>query len=367
MSTDAEQGPARDEQIVRYLLGELSEEERSRLEGLYFADPDLLERLVAAKEVLIDDYVGGRLSGRRLELFESHFLASPERRRRVETAKAVRAHVLSSAGAAGRATAGAAAPDVRRGATLRKPPRAWRRAPAPALRYSLAALAVATLLGLAVWFASRPGGVRRAAPPEDRVARQTEARPAPPNGAHGASAPEGATGAAPTQDADQGERASAEAGGGSAAGAARRAPDAPRHGAAGPVPAPARAAAVAALALTSVHTRGAGRPNTLFIPRGAGRVSLRLLFGESRHTRYDARVQTVEGAEVGAARGLRPRKTARAQSVSLSLPAALFTRNDYIITLSGVTAEGGLEKVGEYYLQVRRDAPPAEPARRARP
>lgn len=356
MSTDPEHESARDEQFVRYLLGELPEEERSRLEGLYFADPELFDRLVAAKEGLIDDYVRGKLDGPRLERFESHFLASPERRRRVETARAVRAHVISTAGAARREEAvGVHTLPGRADANRRKPLSAWWGALSPALRYALAAALVAALL-VGVWLAAGRKGERPVEVPVERAGTQTGKEPAAPPASD-----------APPQDADKGARPASETDAGTAANTARQAPNHQRRAGEGSTVTPARPSAVAALTLTPVHTRGAGRPNTLLIPDGAARVSLRLLFGESRHGRYDAIVQTVEGAEVGSARGLKPGKAAGGLGVHLSLPAALFTKKDYIITLTGLTPEGRPEKVNEYFLQVRRGEPQAQPARRTQP
>lgn len=359
MNEDPEQGSARDEQLVRYLLGELPEEEQSRLEELYFADPELYERLVAAKEELIDDYVRGRLAGRMLARFEGHFLASPERRRRVETARAVRAQALSMEGAAPRAeTVGVAGPGGLGAATRRNSLFAWWGARPTALRYTVAAVLVAALL-CGAWLALLPRRERRGAVPEERAGMQTDERPAEPAASR--------EGGASTRDSEGGALAGAKADAGPAANTAGPTANLQRRGAEGSGAAPRRPAAVAALTLTPVHTRGAGRPNTLFISDGAARVSLRLLFGESRHGRYEALVQTVEGAEVAAARGLESRETAGGQSVQLSLSPALFTRSDYIITLSGLTAEGRPEKVNEYFLQVRRDEPHARPARRTRP
>ena len=88
----------KDEQLlVRYLLGELSEEEQSQLEERYFADDDFYSELRATERDLIDDYVRGRLSGRRREQFESRFMASPERRQKVELARSFQGYLAEAA------------------------------------------------------------------------------------------------------------------------------------------------------------------------------------------------------------------------------------------------------------------------------
>jgi hypothetical protein len=69
----------------RYLLGELSEDERVAIERAYFADQRAGDAIAAEEDALIDDYVSGRLSARDRERFEGHYLASPVHRQRVAT------------------------------------------------------------------------------------------------------------------------------------------------------------------------------------------------------------------------------------------------------------------------------------------
>lgn len=50
------------EELTRYLLGELSEAEQTELEVRYFADPQLFAELCAWRSNLFDEYVCGGLS-----------------------------------------------------------------------------------------------------------------------------------------------------------------------------------------------------------------------------------------------------------------------------------------------------------------
>ena len=75
--------------MVRYMLGQVSAQERDELEEQYFADNDLFEDLVAEENNLIDAYVRGQLSRTDRILFESRFLATPERRERVAFAESL--------------------------------------------------------------------------------------------------------------------------------------------------------------------------------------------------------------------------------------------------------------------------------------
>ena len=70
-----------DDLMTRYLLGDISDEERVRLEEHYFVDDGVFEQLSAFEDELIDDYVRGELAEPRRKQFELYFLNSAERRR----------------------------------------------------------------------------------------------------------------------------------------------------------------------------------------------------------------------------------------------------------------------------------------------
>ena len=75
--------------ILRYILGQVSPEERADFEERYFADSDLFEELLAAENDLIDSYARGELSGPDRFRFESRYLATPELRKRVQFSKSL--------------------------------------------------------------------------------------------------------------------------------------------------------------------------------------------------------------------------------------------------------------------------------------
>lgn len=80
------------DRMVRYLLGSLSEEETERVEELSFVDDEFAVQLSAVENDLVDNYVRGRLSGEKLERFDSYYLASPKRRIKVENARILNAY-----------------------------------------------------------------------------------------------------------------------------------------------------------------------------------------------------------------------------------------------------------------------------------
>lgn len=76
------------ETMTAYLLGALPEAEAEQLDELSFTDDDFADELAAAEKDLVDAYVHGELPDATLEKFKSYYLASPLRRKKVEFAQA---------------------------------------------------------------------------------------------------------------------------------------------------------------------------------------------------------------------------------------------------------------------------------------
>ncbi len=86
-----------DQQMVRYLLRLLPDDEADRFDELSIADEETAWKLRMAENDLVDAYVSGALTGTTLERFESHFLASARRRDKVRFARSLRAASSSRA------------------------------------------------------------------------------------------------------------------------------------------------------------------------------------------------------------------------------------------------------------------------------
>jgi len=65
----------------------LSAEDQARFEEAYLSDGSLFEQVQALEEELIENYVKGDLSGRERRRFERHYLASDQRRAKIEFAR----------------------------------------------------------------------------------------------------------------------------------------------------------------------------------------------------------------------------------------------------------------------------------------
>ncbi|HTC94730.1 MAG TPA: hypothetical protein VK699_14915 [Terriglobales bacterium] len=73
--------------ITRYLLGDVSEEERAWVEARMISDEGFIDECFQAEDKVIDDYVAGHLAARERGLFETNFLRSPRRQAKLQTAK----------------------------------------------------------------------------------------------------------------------------------------------------------------------------------------------------------------------------------------------------------------------------------------
>ncbi len=68
-----------EQQMVRYLLGELSIKDKLEMEMEYFIDPEIFDLLQAVEQDLIEGYVNGKLSPSGRVRFERNYLTTPAR------------------------------------------------------------------------------------------------------------------------------------------------------------------------------------------------------------------------------------------------------------------------------------------------
>ena len=65
-----------DEMLIKYLLGDLPEEERIQIEEKYFLDDDFFQQLLLVEDELVDSYVKNELTPSQMKLFKDNFLAT---------------------------------------------------------------------------------------------------------------------------------------------------------------------------------------------------------------------------------------------------------------------------------------------------
>src|SRR5215475_445410 len=147
--------------IVRYLLGRLTEDEQTDFEEQLLESEALFEALEEAESELIDEYVGDALLADDRRRFELYFLTQPERRARVEFARALR-EAAAEHGREKRSWAAEAVPDTS----------AWRRRWVASLmpRPRFAALAACCLIA----FFAIAGGLILALKDNTRLRQQLQ-------------------------------------------------------------------------------------------------------------------------------------------------------------------------------------------------
>ena len=316
----------------RYLLGELSEQEQTQLEEEYFANDALFERFLAVKDDLIDAYARGELAADKRRRFEKHFLASRPRQERVEEAKgfirAVSAHPTVAAQDHDVVTAPTQNmwwQQLLSFTTLR--PLVWRGA--------LVAILVIAVGGS--WVLVRrfqDQRFQREQPQNQEAAdrrREEERKAAMTSSVAGVELTRKPT-VTPSPDST------------------------PHPKSANKQPLLPMPAQVASLFLTPFSPRDATASNSLLLHPQTRTVRLQLAFTGDEYRRYDAVLRTLDGKQVFSRRGLRVTPGTTGRSVTIALQPAMFDRQDYIITLHGLTADDKLEAIGDYYFRVERTA-----------
>lgn len=308
-----EDGSFEEAVVVRYLLGDLPEDAQVEMEDRAFSDPEYMRVIEAVEADLIDAYVRGRLRAPELRQFESRFLASPERRRKVEFARAW-ARVADESKPVPAGAAPARTLDTRRswleelGQLLRSP--------RPAFQFATGALAV-LLIGVVSWQVVQSNRLR------GRVG-QLEAE----------------QGSLQQREQDLQKAVDAEH---------ARAEDLSAQLQRGSL------AGITSLTLLPGMLRGETAPPQLVIPRSAqiARVEIQLE-PRDRYPLFRAELRTKRGEEILTRNNLREQRLSAGRGVVLEIPASALNAGDYELALKGVTAGRQLDDIGYYRFSVQR-------------
>ncbi|HEY7388339.1 MAG TPA: hypothetical protein VH640_07505 [Bryobacteraceae bacterium] len=285
--------------MIKYLLGELTEEEQVEVEDRAFADADYLGALEAAESELIDAYVRGQLSPAERQEFERRFLTSPGRRSKVEFARAL-ARVASESRVAPRPFAWQALLDLMRG---------W----SPGLRLATAAATVIVLVA-GSWLVVQNTAMRSRITTLETQRHDLETRE------------QGLRRDLAMQSQKQASRAAPA------------------------VPAPV----VASLVFVAGLTRAVARVGHLVLDPHAQIAHLEIQLDQrDEYPRFRAELRT-RGEEVLTRAGLSKRQTNAGSSVSFDVPASALATGQYELALKGVTDNQSVQDVGYYYFVVER-------------
>lgn len=302
--------------LVRYLIGDCSDHERTRVEERFFADTDTFDRMCELEEELADRYVRGELGADERGQFERAYSAPPRRDRLILNLALGR--ILAS-------TPASSAP----AASIRTA--SWRRwlvlEPAAA-RWTLAAASVLLLVGVLVQF--RQSDRLRTSLDQSRQdaaalrARLDEAeRTAEDSGRQIASLNE--------------QVAQGRSGGGSTGPQAIASP------------------VIATFVLTPGLTRGPRGPARVEVPPAATAIRFQLnLYFDGGYSSLRAALLTAAGDSVWTQDNLRAQKTADGSVVMVTIPAATLDNRQYELLLQGVLKDNSVEDAATYHFTVDR-------------
>ena len=324
-----------DELIVRYLLGDLPEGKQSEIEDRAFQDEQYLQDILAAESDLIDEYVRGELPDSARRQFESRFLASAERRRKVEFARAL-ATVTPEFAVMEKSIRPASAPSpVNWPSTLA----VFLRRLNPAAKFSLAAAALLIVI-CGLWLVAESLRLRSQLA---ELRREQQSREREQQALRQQIADEQAR----REDLSaqlQREREQRERSQEMASELQRELEASATH--------PAQPA-IASLSLWPGISRSDGARPKLALPQGARRVRIQIgVEPEDEYQSFRAELRAPGGQPIWTQDSLSARRVRAGRAVILNLPASILKAGGYELVLKGVTGKGTTEDVSYHYFDV---------------
>jgi len=301
--------------LVRYLLGDLPEEDLERLAEEYFVRDEAWEALGAIESDLIDAYICGDLSPELQQKFTANFMNSPRRRERVEFAKTLMNSAVREQAGAGRIE-GRKEEKWRAGPP---PARPWfQRAPT---RFAVAAVAL-VMASMIVAVAVQNGRLR------NELQRMQYAQ---------------------TELQHQVDIARQQA--------ANRGTD--THGAKLETPLSQLLSheipTISIMLSPGVLRNSKNQSPKLPLTGVRSSIVLLLDLDQDQYAGYDAVVKTAGGKPIKRIKGLKSQRVQDNQkAVALSMPAQLLKRDDYVVTLFGRRTNGQVEPIHSYAFSVSR-------------
>ena len=307
--------------IRRYLLGDLPDQERDKIEDLLMADSDAYQELLNAEDDLIDDYVFNVLPEADRKKFTQRFLTVPELRQNVSRTTALRKHALQTR------------PEVVAEKPVVPPVSLFDRLRnyfmQPALATSFAVLVAA--LALNGWLLRQNSQLRARLEGKYQLGASTEELAKKLAQADRSNAELLAK--VEQQEKDLVALKEQQL--------AQQQADGLKSGR-GPLK-------TFVLALTSGAVRDSGEWKKFSRDPAIGQVSFELDVAPDDYKRYQADLQTVEGQHKVSKKNL---TLTRGNLVTFTVPATILDRGDYDIVLRGVNSSGGLTEIAHYYFRV---------------
>lgn len=319
--------------IARYLLGELPEEQQVEIEDRAFQDKEYLASITAVENDLIDEYVRNEMPDKVRRQFEQRFLASAERRKRVEFAKAL-THVTSEYAFKENSTVAPAS------ISWRNSLEAFFRSLNPVGKLAMAAVVLLVLVGGAWLFTEtlRLRGQLTTLQAENQ-SRQRERQTLEQQMELERRRNEELT-ARLNQEKQQREQSDESLRQLTENANANTPPSRP---------------VFALLTLLPGISRGGGDKPSLVLAPDARLVRLQIgIDPEEQYKTFAVDLRSVAGRHVWTRENLIARNRRGARSIGLTLPATALKPGEYELKLTGTTEGGATEDVGFYYFDVRK-------------
>ena len=314
--------------ITRYLLGDLPEAQQVEIEDRAFADKEYLALVTAVENDLIDEYVRRELSETDRRKFESRFLASAERRKRVEFAKALARVPVA----------------VERTVVSQPAQWTWRDSLYaffvglnPALKFAVVGVALFFAMG-GVWLLGETMRLRNQLTQlqAQNQARQNELQ----QQAEAEHRRNEELVAQLTQEKQQREQSDESL---------RQLSET------GDETTPAPRPVIASLLLLPGLSRGGSEKSSLKLADDTRVVRLQIgIDADEPYKTFAVDLRTSAGRQVWTRENLSARSRGRARAVTLTLPATVLKSGQYELKLSGINESGASEDVGFYYFDVKK-------------
>lgn len=316
-----------EELMTQYLLGRLSEEERAQVEQEFFANNEYFEELLSVEDALIDRYLLGDLSSDDREAFEGFLRSSPHQWQELGLARDLIDTVSKKSSSKKK---GALLPDLN--SQTRPPLSLLARLQTRAQPLSTIALFVVLTLGLSLlaWnLYLLPRKMQAEAELEEakRINLEMEQRN--------------------IEEKERSEKIAKEL-------EEEKAKNKQAEQLIAQLQNPAQDVIVRIKLLPDAMSRSAGSLKVVNIKPDVDKVQLLLDFkANADYKQYSASIKSFEGNEVWRS-NLLDSKQLRRGSLVLMVPASVFSKNDYTVTLSGMSEERGAVEIADYSFRVDR-------------
>jgi hypothetical protein len=322
-----------DEMLIRlYLLGELTDRQRERVEQQLMTDSQYFSLFLKTEESLIDEYVKGELSTDEREPFETHFLSAPERRDKLEFAKSLSRYIAEAK--TGKSADMAAADSEAAGS---RKAIFWPRLIHGRAATALMIITTLALIASAIILLTENARLRERIVEQHANLNQSEEELRQRLGEQTERNEE----LARQLEQSQNELSRIEQE------MARVKQENGRHR-------ESDASGIASLILAPGSVRDKGQTYRVDLTNNIQRLRLELKLQEENYEGYSVEVQTVEGKSIWREDNLRARQRGSEKTIVTTLPARKLLEGDYLVTLSGAVAGRGYEEVATYFFTILR-------------